>query len=63
MKNKFIYSFIILFILILVSTSSLAFFIPTWSELDTAEVNANTTTENFLNLESESAILIEQTTR
>lgn len=36
---------------------------PVWSEdYDTTEVNADTTAENFLNIESESAILIEQST-
>lgn len=63
MKTKLIYSFFILFILISFSSTSLAFFIPTWSELDTTEVNAEATADNFLNIESESAILIEQTTR
>lgn len=63
MKTKLIYSFFILFILISFSSTSLAFFIPTWSELDTTEVNADTTADNFLNIESQSAILIEQTTR
>jgi len=62
MKNKFIYSFFISIIFISITTSSLAYFIPTWSELDTTEVNSDTT-DNFLNIESESAILIEQTTR
>ena len=62
MKDKFIYSFFISIIFISITTSSLAYFIPTWSELDTTEVNSDTT-DNFLNIESESAILIEQTTR
>lgn len=39
------------------------FQIPTWdNNLGTTEVNAEATAENFLNIESESAILIEQTT-
>lgn len=62
MKNKLIYSFLILIIFISVTTSSLAYFIPTWSELDTTEVNSDTA-DSFLTIESESAILIEQTTR
>lgn len=36
--------------------------IPIWSE-NTVEVNSETVTENFFNIQSESAILIEQTTR
>lgn len=63
MKYKIIFLNLLMFIIIFNSTFSLAYFIPTWSELDTTEVNANTTAEDFLNIESESAILIEQTTR
>ena len=62
---KKIISFFILFI-ILINVNSFATYltIPTWSETDTTEVNADTTSvENFLNIESESAILIEQSTR
>lgn len=61
---KKIISLSILFIFIL-NTYSLATFMmfPTWSDIDTTEVNADTIAENFLNIESESAILIEQTTR
>ena len=62
MKKKFIFFNLLAFIIIL-STSCFAYYIPTWSELDTTEVNANTTAEDFLNIESQSAILIEQTTR
>lgn len=60
---KKIISLSILFI-ILINTYSIATYmmIPTWSENDTTEVNADTTAENFLNIESESAILIEQST-
>lgn len=51
-------------IFIIFEVSSFAYFIPTWSETDTTtEVNADSTTEDFLNIESQSAILIEQTTR
>lgn len=63
MKRKILYIFII--IVFVFNTNSFALFssIPVWSEnSDTTEVNADTTAENFLNIESESAILIEQTT-
>ena len=63
MRRKILYIFII-FIFIF-STNSLALYttVPVWSEdYDTTEVNADTTAENFLNIESESAILIEQST-
>ena len=61
---KKIISLSILFIFIL-NTYSLATYmmVPTWFDTDTTEVNANTVAEDFLNIESESAILIEQTTR
>ena len=61
---KEIISLISLFIIIL-NTNSFATYItiPTWSEIGTTEVNAEATAENFLNIESESAILIEQSTR
>ncbi len=63
MKRKILYIFI-MFILIF-NTNSLALYtaVPVWSEdIDTTEVSADTTAENFLNIESESAILIEQST-
>lgn len=63
MKRKILYIFII-FAFIL-STNSLALYttFPVWSENnDTTEVSADTTAENFLNIESESVILIEQST-
>lgn len=63
MKRKILYIFII-FTFIL-STNSLALYttFPVWSENnDTTEVSADTTAENFLNIESESVILIEQST-
>lgn len=63
MRRKILYIFII-FIFIF-STNSLALYttVPVWSvDYDTTEVNADTTAENFLNIESESAILIEQST-
>ncbi len=44
------------------STYCFGYYIPTWSAVDTTEVSANTTSEDFLSLESQSAILIEQTT-
>lgn len=60
---KKIISLSILFILFF-NTSSFAtyFFMPTWPNSDTTEVNAEPA-DNFLNIESESAILIESTTR
>lgn len=67
MKKKFI--LILIFLLTITNPfffSSLAIYdytIPVWSENnDTTEVNADATSENFLNIESESAILIEQST-
>ncbi len=63
MKLKIISIFFI--ILILSNTFSYGIYtvIPVWNEMsDTTEVNAETA-DNFLNIESESAILIEQTTR
>lgn len=62
MKRKII-TFLILF-LFFFNTYSLAIFTtyPIWSEeIETTQVNADTN-EDILNLESESAILIEQTT-
>ena len=64
MKIKIITSFIIF--IILFSTYSFGFYttLPIWNEQsDIIEVNAEESNENFLDLESESAILIEQTTR
>ncbi len=63
MKRKIITYFILFYILL--STCSFGFFstFPIWTEQsDTIEVNSDVA-DNFLNLESESAILIEQTTR
>lgn len=56
-----------IFFIILISLNTLSYgiysVIPIWSEMsDTTEVNAETA-DNFLNIESESVILIEQTTR
>lgn len=62
MKRKII-TFLVLF-LIFFNTYSIAIFTsyPIWSEeLETTQTNSNTN-ESFLNLDSESAILIEQTT-
>ena len=64
MKIKIITSFIIF--IIFFSTYSFGFYttLPVWNEQsDIIEVNAEESKDNFLNLESESAILIEQTTR
>ncbi len=62
MKSKII-SIFILFIL-LFKTFSTATSVYVWSDnkTGTTEVNAENA-DNFLNIESESAILIEQTTR
>lgn len=62
MKKK-ITNIFLLFLLIF-NSISYGFYttIPTWSDLEITEVNAETT-NNVLTLESESAILIEQTTR
>lgn len=63
MKRKALLFFLLILILITYNSNSFAF-IPIWQNLDdTTEVNAEpTNTDNFLNIESESAILIEQTT-
>ena len=62
MKKKIV-NFFILFI-ILFNSFYYSFYsgLPIWQESDTIETNT-TSTENFITLESESAILIEQTTR
>ncbi len=63
MKRKVIAFFI--FFCVCFDTIAFASFgtFPVWQEqLDTTEVN-NDNNENFLNLESESAILIEQNSR
>ncbi len=63
MKFKIISIFFI--ILISLNTFSYGIYsvIPIWNEMsDTTEVSAETA-DNFLNIESESVILIEQTTR
>lgn len=62
MKKKIV-NFFILFI-ILFNSFSYSFYsgLPIWQESDTIETS-NASTENFITLESESAILIEQTTR
>ena len=63
MKKKTILSFLIISLLLLFSKKSSAYF-PIWdNELNTTEVNAeSSSSDNFLNIESESAILIEQNT-
>lgn len=63
MKFKIISIFIICFILFNTYSYGIYSTIPIWREMsDTTEVNAETA-DNFLNIESGSAILIEQTTR
>jgi len=63
MKKKSMLSFLIISLLLLFSKQSYAYF-PIWNNnLDTTEVNAESSiSDNFLNIESESAILIEQNT-
>ena len=61
MKNK-ILSFFILFIIISTSTSYGFTSLPLWNTLETTETSSDSL-ENYLSLESESAILIEQSTR
>ena len=55
-------SVLIIFLLIFFNTiSTYAYTIPIWENDGTTEVNADSA-DNFLNIQSESAILIEQTT-
>lgn len=63
MKFKIISIFFILTISLSTFSYGIYSVIPIWNEMsDTTEVNAETA-DNFLNIESESVILIEQTTR
>ena len=65
MKKKIISIFILFFCIINSYSYGIYDYFPIWKE-DISEVNANTIENSnniFLNLESESAILIEQTTR
>lgn len=63
--NKKILASLMLFIICISSSSyALEYVIPVWLETGgTREVSNDALGENFLNIESESAILIEQTTR
>jgi len=62
MKKKIFYISILFFLILSTNIYSM-YSIPIWSNYtDTIEVNTGTTLENFLNLESESAILIEEST-
>ena len=63
--NKKILASFILFVLCISNVSyGLDLALPVWSETEAIEkANAEALGENFLNIESESAILIEQTTR
>lgn len=61
MKKRILCIFIFL-ILILSTITYSTFNLPIWSDYNgTTEVNAEASVENFLNIESESAILIEET--
>ena len=63
MKLKIISIFVFFIILLNTCSYGISSIIHIWNEMsDTTEVNAETA-DNFLNIESESAILIEQTTR
>ena len=62
MKIKFI-SFLLFFIIFNSMYSYGYTSLPIWSDLDTEEVNAKPNISNYLSLESESAILIEQSSR
>lgn len=63
MKFKILSIFIICFMLLNTCSYGIYSVIPIWTDMsDTTEVNAESA-DNFLNIESESAILIEQTTR
>ena len=57
-----ILTILIIFVICIFNTSyAIEFAVPVWNEL-TEEVSAEALVENFLNIESESVILIEQTT-
>ncbi len=62
MNKKIISSIILFYITLNFSLISYSYTVPVWTKNDgTTEVNADSA-DNFLNIESESAILIEQTT-
>lgn len=62
MKKKIISIFVLFVIILATHTGAIYSTIPVWNDnSDTTEVNADAA-DNFLNIESESAILIEQTT-
>lgn len=63
MKLKIVSLFIVFLILFNTYSFGMYSIIPIWNDMsDTTEVNAEPA-DNFLNIESESVILIEQTTR
>lgn len=65
MKKKIVSIFILFFCIINSYSYGIYGYFPIWTD-NTTEVNAETiktSSDNFLNIESESAILIEQTTR
>ena len=61
MNRKILTSLIIFVICIFNTSYAIEFAVPVWNE-GIEEVSADAFGENFLNIESESAILIEQTT-
>ena len=63
MKKKIISIFLLSLILFNPYSYGVYTTFPIWSDLDdTIEVNSNTTIESFLNIESDGALLIEQST-
>ena len=65
-KNKLLTITLILFLVVnqrsLIIYGSSFLDIPVWNENGTTEVSASLNTDTFLNIESESAILIEENT-
>lgn len=61
MKLNFKKILVFYLLITLFTLNSYAYLVPIWTSSDTTEVNADLS-DNFLNIESESAILIEETT-
>lgn len=62
MNKRILASFMIFIICFLNISYAIDYSLPVWSESDAEEVSSDVTDPNFLNIESEGAILIEQTT-